>query len=64
VAATGESASRRENTDIVAAIFGTEIRMNITYYVTFIRDDEKVGRGRLPSEAPVIRAAATRGNDT
>jgi hypothetical protein len=64
VAATGETASPGEKADTMAAIPRTEARMNVTYYVTFIRDDEKVDRGRLPSEAPVIRAAATRGNDT
>jgi hypothetical protein len=64
VAATGETASRRKKADTMVAIPRTEVRMNITYYVTFIWDDAKVGRGRLPSETPVIRAAATRGNDT
>jgi hypothetical protein len=64
MAATGETASWRKKADIVIAIPRTEARMNVTYYVIFIRDDEKVGPGRQPSEAPVIRAAATRGIDT
>jgi len=63
-AATGETASRRKKADAMVVIPRTEARMNVTYYVIFIRDDETVGRGRLPSEAPVIRAAATRENDT
>jgi hypothetical protein len=64
VAATGESAVRRKEADTMVALPRTEARMNVTYYVTFIWDDVEVGRGRLPSAAPVIRTAATRGNDT